>query len=150
MSGSSSSRLAQYALKAAWVWMSATQPIPASTPKPKYSLSLIHIFFRHVQRLSDVPGDEVHIATVEAGGPADEGEHLRSVHGGEQFLQLVPEVENLFRSFLLPQGIQGIAEKARYRSVGMEIVHKVVVGIQIAVDERHTAGGTGDVYKRQP
>ena len=26
---------------------------------------------------------------------------------------------------------------------GMEIVHKIIVGIQIAVEERHTAGGTG-------
>ena len=34
-------------------------------------------------------------------------------------------------------------EEARHRAVGMEIVHKIIVGIQIAVDERHTAGGTG-------
>ena len=99
--------------------------------------------FRHVQRLSDVPGDEVHIATVEAGGPAGEGEHLRAVPGGEHFLQLVPEVEDLLTAFLLPQGIQGIAEEARHRAVGMEIIHEVIVGIQIAVDERHTAGGAG-------
>ena len=99
--------------------------------------------FRHVQRLSDVPGDEVHIATVEAGGPAGESEHFRSFISGEHFFQLVPEVEDLLTAFLLPQGIQGIAEEARYRAVGMEIVHKIIVGIQIAVDERHTAGGTG-------
>ena len=98
--------------------------------------------FRHVQRLSDVPGDEVHIATVEAGGPAGEGEHFRAVAGGEHFLQLVPEVEDLLTAFLLPQGIQGIAEEARHRAVGMKCVHEVIVGIQIAVDERHAVGGT--------
>lgn len=33
--------------------------------------------FRHVQRLLDVPGDEVHIAaTVESGSPAGESEHF--------------------------------------------------------------------------
>ena len=99
--------------------------------------------FRHVQRLLDVPGDEVHIATVEAGSPAGESEHFRTIPAGEHFLQLVPEVENFLTAFLLPQGIQGIAEEARHRAVGMEIVHKIIVGIQIAVDERHTAGGTG-------
>ena len=97
--------------------------------------------FRHVQRLSDVPGDEVHIAAVEAGCPAGESEHLRTVPDGEHFLQLVPEVEDLLTAFLLPQGIQGIAEEARHRAVGMEIIHEVIVGIQIAVDERRTAGG---------
>ena len=99
--------------------------------------------FRHVQRLLDVPGDEVHIATVEAGSPAGESEHFGTIPAGEHFLQLVPEVENFLTAFLLPQGIQGIAEEARHRAVGMEIVHKIIVGIQIAVDERHTAGGTG-------
>ena len=99
--------------------------------------------FRHVQRLSDVPGDEVHIAAVEAGCPAGESEHFRTIPAGEHFLQFVPEVENFLTAFLLPQGIQGIAEEARHRAVGMEIVHKIIVGIQIAVDERHTAGGTG-------
>ena len=99
--------------------------------------------FRHVQRLLDVPGDEVHIATVEAGSPAGESEHFRTIPAGEHFLQLVPEVENFLTAFLLPQGIQGIAEEARHRAVGMEIVHKIIVGIQIAVDERHTAGGAG-------
>ena len=99
--------------------------------------------FRHVQRLLDVPGDEVHIATVEAGSPAGESEHFRTIPAGEHFLQFVPEVENFLTAFLLPQGIQGIAEEARHRAVGMEIVHKIIVGIQIAVDERHTAGGTG-------
>ena len=99
--------------------------------------------FRHVQRLLDVPGDEVHIAAVAAGGPAGESEHFRSFISGKHFFQLVPEVEDLLTAFLLPQGIQGIAEEARHRAVGMEIVHKIIVGIQIAVDERHTAGGTG-------
>ena len=99
--------------------------------------------FRHVQCLSDVPGDEVHIAAVEAGSPAGESEHFRTIPAGEHFLQFVPEVENFLTAFLLPQGIQGIAEEARHRAVGMEIVHKIIVGIQIAVDERHTAGGTG-------
>ena len=99
--------------------------------------------FRHVQRLLDVPGDEVHIATVEAGSPAGESEHFRTIPAGEHFLQFVPKVENFLTAFLLPQGIQGIAEEARHRAVGMEIVHKIIVGIQIAVDERHTAGGTG-------
>jgi len=99
--------------------------------------------FRHVQCLSDVPGDEVHIAAVEAGGPTGKGENLRSVTGGEQFLQLVPEVEDLLTAFLLPQGIQGIAEEARHRAIGVEIVHEVIVDIQIAVDEWHTVGGTG-------
>ena len=98
--------------------------------------------FRHVQRLSDVPGDEVHIAAVEAGCPAGESEHFRSFISGKHFFQLVPEVKDLLGSFFLPQGIQGIAEEARYRAVGMEIIHEVIVGIQIAVDERHTAGGT--------
>ena len=98
--------------------------------------------FRHVQRLLDVPGDEVHIATVEAGSPAGESEHFRSFISGKHFFQLVPEVKDLLGSFFLPQGIQGIAEEARYRAVGMEIIHEVIVGIQIAVDERHTAGGT--------
>ena len=97
--------------------------------------------FRHVQRLSDVPGDEVHIAAVEAGGPAGESEHFRTIPAGEHFLQFVPEVKNLLTAFLLPQGIQGIAEEARHRAVGMEIIHEVIVGIQIAVDERHTASG---------
>ena len=41
------------------------------------------------------------------------------------------------------RGFQGIAEEARHRAVGMELVHEVIVGIQIAVDERHTASGTG-------
>ena len=104
--------------------------------------------FRHVQRRPDVPGDEVHIAAVEAGGSAGEGENFRAVSGGEQFLQLVPEVEDLLGSFFLPQGIQGIAEEARHCAVGMECVHEVIVGIQIAVDERHTAGGAG--YHIQP
>ena len=99
--------------------------------------------FRHVQRLLDVPGDEVHIATVEAGSPAGESEHFRTIPAGEHFLQFVPEVKNFLTASLLPQGIQGIAEEARHRAVGMEIVHKIIVGIQIAVDERHTAGGTG-------
>ena len=91
----------------------------------------------------DVPGDKVHIAAEKAGGPAGEGEDLRAVPGGEGLLQLVPEVEDLLGPFLLPQGVQGIAEEARHRAVGMESVHEVVVGVQIAVDERHTAGGTG-------
>ena len=47
------------------------------------------------ERRPDVPGDEVHIAIEEAGGPAGEGEHLRAVPGGEGLLQLVPKVENL-------------------------------------------------------
>ena len=97
--------------------------------------------FRHVQRRPDVPGDEVHIAAVEAGGPAGESEHFRAVAGGEQFLQLVPEIEYFLRSFLLPQGVQRIAEEARYCAIGVKIVHKIIVGIQIAVDERHTASG---------
>ena len=97
--------------------------------------------FRHVQRLLDVPGDEVHIATVEAGSPAGESEHFRTIPAGEHFLQFVPEVEDFLTAFLLPQGIQGIAEEARHRAVGMEIIHEVIVGIQIAVDERHTASG---------
>ena len=97
--------------------------------------------FRHVQRLSDVPGDEVHIAAVEAGCPAGESEHFRSFISGKHFFQLVPEVEDFLTAFLLPQGIQGIAEEARHRAVGMEIIHEVIVGIQIAVDERHTASG---------
>ena len=97
----------------------------------------------HLERRPDVPGDEVHIAAEKAGGSAGEGEHLRAVPGGEHFLQLVPEVEDLLTAFLLPQGIQGIAEEARHRAVGMEIIHEVIVGIQIAVDERHTAGGAG-------
>ena len=99
--------------------------------------------FRHVQRRADVPSDEVHIAAVEAGCPAGESEHFRSFISGKHFFQLVPEVEDFLTAFLLPQGIQGIAEEARHRAVGMEIVHKIIVGIQIAVDERHTAGGTG-------
>ena len=98
--------------------------------------------FRHVQRRPDVPGDEVHIAAVEAGGPAGESEHFRSFISGKHFFQLVPEVEDFLTAFLLPQGIQGIAEEARHRAVGMEIIHEVIVGIQIAVDERHAVGGT--------
>ena len=97
--------------------------------------------FRHVQRLLDVPGDEVHIAAVAAGGPAGESEHFRSFISGKHFFQLVSEVEDLLTAFLLPQGIQRIAEEARHRAIGMEIVHKIIVGIQIAVDERHTASG---------
>ena len=97
--------------------------------------------FRHVQRLSDVPGDEVHIATVEAGGPAGESEHFRSFISGKHFFQLVPEVEDLLTVFLLPQGVQRIAEEARYCAIGVKIVHKIIVGIQIAVDERNTASG---------
>ena len=100
--------------------------------------------FCHVQCLSDVPGDEVHIAAVEAAGPAGESKHFRTVPDGKQFLQLVPEVEDFLTAFLLSQGIQGIAEKARHRAVGMEIVHKIIVGIQIAVDERHTVSGTSN------
>ena len=48
----------------------------------------------------------------------------------------------------MPSGITGI-KKEEYRRIdvykrqGMEIVHKVIVGIQISVDERHTVGGTG-------
>ena len=103
----------------------------------------------HLERRPDVPGDEVHIAAEQAGGPAGEGEDLRAVPGGEGLLQLVPEVEDLIAPFLLPQGIQGIAEEAGHRSVGMEIVHKVIVGIQIAVDEGHTVGGTGN-YIQSP
>ena len=94
----------------------------------------------HLERRADVPSDEVHIAAVEAGCPAGESEHFRSFISGKHFFQLVPEVENFLTAFLLPQGIQGIAEEARHRAVGMEIVHKIIVGIQIAVDERHTAG----------
>ena len=97
--------------------------------------------FRHVQRLSDVPSDEVHIAAVEAGGSAGESEHFRSFISGKHFFQLVPEVKDLLTAFLLPQGIQRIAEEARYCAVSMEIVHEVIVGVQVAVDERHTAGG---------
>ena len=97
--------------------------------------------FRHVQRLLDVPGDEVHIAAVEAGGSAGESEHFRSFISGKHFFQLVPEVKDLLTAFLLPQGIQRIAEEARYCAVSMEIVHEVIVGVQVAVDERHTAGG---------
>ena len=63
--------------------------------------------FRHVQRLLDVPGDEVHIAAVEAGCPAGESEHFRTIPAGEHFLQFVPEVENFLTALLLPQGIQG-------------------------------------------
>ena len=99
--------------------------------------------FRHVQRLSDVPGDEVHIAAEKSGGSAGEGEDLRAIASGEHFLQLVPEVEDLIRSFFFPEGIQGIAEEARHCAVGMERVHEVIVGIQIAVDERHAVGGAG-------
>ena len=106
-------------------------------------VAVLEEFLGHLERRLDVPGNEVHIAAEKAGGSAGEGEYLRSVAGGEHFLQLVPEVKNLLSSFLLPQGIQGIAEEAGHRSVGMEIVHKVIVGIQIAVDEGHTVGGTG-------
>ena len=106
-------------------------------------VAVLEEFLCHLERRLDVPGDEVHIAAEKAGGSTGEGEDLRAVASGERFLQLVPEVENLLSSFLLPQGIQGIAEEAGHRSVGMEIVHKVIVGIQIAVDERHTVGGTG-------
>ena len=52
----------------------------------------------------DVPGDEVHIAAVAAGGPAGESEHFRSFISGKHFFQLVPEVEDLLTAFLLPQG----------------------------------------------
>ena len=99
--------------------------------------------FCHVQRRSDVPGDEVHIAAEKSGGSASEGENLRAIASGEHFLQLVPEVEDLIRSFFFPEGIQGIAEEARHCAVGMERVHEVIVGIQIAVDEWHAVGGTG-------
>ena len=34
-----------------------------------------------------------------------QSEYLRTVAGGEQFLQLIPEVEDLLGSFFLPQGI---------------------------------------------
>ena len=95
----------------------------------------------YLERRPDVPGDEVHIAAEKAGGSAGEGEDLRAVPGAEQFLQLVPEGEDLLRSFFLPQGVQGIAEEARHRAVCMERVHEVVVGIQVAVDERHAVGG---------
>ena len=60
----------------------------------------------HLQRRPDVPGDEVYIAAEKAGGSAGQGEHLGAVPGGEHFLQLVPEGEDLLRSFLLPQGVQ--------------------------------------------
>src|SRR5699024_7266759 len=96
-------------------------------------------FLGLLQDSPDVPGDEVHIAAEKAGGSAGEGEDLRAVASDEYFLQFVPEGEDLLRSFLLPQGVQGIAEEASHCAVGMEIVHKVVVGIQVAVDERHTA-----------
>ena len=98
----------------------------------------------HPECGANVPGDKVHIAAEETGGPACEGEHFRAFPGGEHLLQLVPEVEELLASFFLPQGIQGIAEEARHRAVGMESVHEVVVFVQIAVDQRHTVGGTGD------
>ena len=96
---------------------------------------------RLVQCRLDVPGDKVHIAAVEAGSSASEGERLRAVPSGEGFLQPVPEVEDLFTAFLLPQGIQGVAEEARHHAVGVEIVHKIVIRVQIAVDKRGAAGG---------
>ena len=104
-------------------------------------VAVLEEFLCHLECRPDIPGDEVHIAAVESGGSAGEGDHLRAVPGGEHFFQFVPEVKNLLRSFLLPQGIQGIAEEARRCAVGMELVHKVIVGIQIAVDDRHTVGG---------
>src|SRR5699024_8399819 len=70
-------------------------------------------FLGLLQDSPDVPGDEIHIAAEKAGGSAGEGEDLRAVASGEHFLQLVPEGEDLLRSFLLPQGVQGIAEEAR-------------------------------------
>ncbi|SCJ76172.1 Uncharacterised protein [uncultured Flavonifractor sp.] len=106
-------------------------------------IAVLKEIFGHLERRLDVPGDEIHIAAVEAGGSSSESEYLRTVAGGEQFLQLIPEVEDLLGSFFLPQGIQRVAEEARHRAVSMEIVHEVIVGIQVAVDERHTAGGTG-------
>ena len=104
-------------------------------------VAVLEEFLGHLERRLDVPSDEVHIAAEEAGGSAGEGEHLRAVAGGEHFFQFVPEVENLIRSFLLPQSIQRIAEEARHCAVGMKCVHEVIIGIQIAVDERHTVGG---------
>ena len=106
-------------------------------------VAVLEEFLGHLERRLDVPGNEVHIAAEETGGSAGEGEHLRSVAGGEHFFQLVPEVEDLIRSFFFPEGIQGIAEEARHCAVGMERVHEVIVGIQIAVDERHAVGGAG-------
>ena len=100
-------------------------------------------FLGLLQNSPDVPGDEVYIAAEKAGGSTSQGEHLGAVPGGKHFLQLVPEVKDLIRSFLLLQGIQRVAEEAGHRAVGMEVIHKVVVGVQIAVDERHTAGGAG-------
>ena len=100
--------------------------------------------FGHLEGRLEVPGDEVHIAAEKAGGSASQSEHLGAVPGGKHFLQLLPEVKNLIRSFLLPQGIQRVAEEACHRAVGMEVIHKVVVGVQIAVDKGRTAGGTGD------
>ena len=97
-----------------------------------------------IQRRGEIPGDEVHIAAVDAGGSAGEGERFCAVSGSEGFLQAVPEVEDLLAAFLFLQGAQGVAEEARHCAVGVEIVHLVVVGVQVAVDERGAAGGTGD------
>ena len=88
--------------------------------------------FRHVQRRPDVPGDEVHIAAVESGGSAGEGDHLRAVPGGEHFFQFVPEVKNLLRSFLLPQG-ERLGQRVDGEH-GRRVEHRVVGHVRAVVD----------------
>ena len=95
-----------------------------------------------IKNLFDIPCDEIHIAIVEASCATCESECFRSVFSCQRFFQLVTEIKDLLAAFVFMKGINGIEEKARNASICMEVVHEIIVSIQISIDKRYTACGS--------
>ena len=97
-----------------------------------------------IQDGSQIPGDEVHIAAVETGGPAGQSNSILPSVRQQRRLQLLPEVKDFLTAVLIAQGIQRITEKARHSAVSVKIVHAAALRAHVVVDERRAAGDAGD------
>ena len=97
-----------------------------------------------IQDGSQIPGDEVHIAAVETGGPAGQGNSILPSVRQQRRFQLLPEVKDFLTAVLIAQGIQRITEKARRSAVSVKIVHAATLRTHVVVDKRRAAGDAGD------
>ena len=97
-------------------------------------------------RLEDghqVPGEEIQIAAVEAGGPAQEGDGVLPGLLRHGLLEGVPEVHDLLGPVLSGEAVQRIDEEPRRNAVGVEGVHGAAFRFHVVVDEGRQPGRTG-------
>ena len=98
---------------------------------------------RRCQYGGQIPGDEIQIPVVQAGGTTQEGHGLCSRLPQNSIPQSIPEVQNGFASLLAGKALYWVAEKPRRDAIFMVLVHHIAAGGQVVVDEHRQAAAAG-------